>query len=171
MQNRDRAWGEDPPKRVLYKSHYMDATEEEQGATKYIFFGLVCLFVVAVLGCAYEVWRSDRKDRKRRKLQKQARSRSGSSTSGSQRWPGYGTDSTPTATTPLSPSTKSVGFKNVDGAEEKRPNGTHKPVPNSKEYKPLANSEAKADTGNEKRALAKGALTLFLELIEIEILD
>lgn len=136
----------------------MDAAEEEQGVTTYIFFALVCVFVVAVLCCAYEVWRSDRKDRKRRKLQKQARSRSGSSTSGSQRWPGYGADSTPTATTPLSPSTKSVGFKNVDGSEEKRSNGTHKPAPNvnAKDYKPLANSEAKADAVNEKRGLTKG---------------
>ncbi|XP_008214115.1 uncharacterized protein LOC100115644 isoform X3 [Nasonia vitripennis] len=148
--NRERSWGEDPPKRVLYKSHFSDATQEEQGAGTYIFIALVCLFVAAVVGCSYEVWRSARKDRKRRKQ----RSRSGSSTSGSQRWPGYGADSG--TTTPLSPGTKSVGFKTVVvDAEEKRPNGTHKTsgTPNAKDYKPLANSEPKADALNDKRSI------------------
>ncbi|XP_023314023.1 uncharacterized protein LOC106648034 isoform X2 [Trichogramma pretiosum] len=149
--NRDRSWGEDPPKRVLYKSHYSDNTQEEQGAGTYIFFALVCVFVLVVLGCSWEVWRSARKARRRRKQQQ--RSRSGSSGSASQRWPAaaYNSD-----VAPLTPSGgKSVGFKNVvveSSVDRKQPNGTHKSTINTTEYKPLPNS----DPSDKKISPVKG---------------
>ncbi|XP_011501704.1 PREDICTED: uncharacterized protein LOC105365286 [Ceratosolen solmsi marchali] len=153
--NRERSWGEDPPMRIRYKSHYSDATQEEQGAGTYIFIVLVCL-AFAVVGCLGHLWCRSRKDRKRQKQQQ--RSRSGSSTSNSQRWPGYGPDLTGPA--PLGSTPKTVGFKNVDGTEEKRPNGTHASKvtlagSNSKEYKPVANSEPKMDQLYDRRSLGK----------------
>jgi hypothetical protein len=132
--------------RIRYKSHYSDATQEEQGAGTYVFIVLVCL-ASAVLGCSCHLWCRSRRDRKRQKQQQ--RSRSGSSTSGSQRWPGYGPE--------LAGPAKSVGFKGVEGSEDKRPNGTKAAAgPNSKEYKPVANSEAKVEQFYEKRSLGKG---------------
>ena len=97
------------------------------------------------MGCCYEVCRSARQDRKRRKQ----RSRAGSAGSGSQRWPGYGSDAAP-----LTTGGKSVGFKKVgDTAEEKRPNGTHKAsaVATAKDYKPLNNADSK-----DKKSAVKG---------------
>ncbi|XP_043284971.1 uncharacterized protein axo isoform X2 [Venturia canescens] len=148
VQGRDRAWVEDPPERVLYKSLYPDETKEEQGAGTYIFIALCCIFVAAVVGCTYEVLRSAGRDRKRRRAAASAANGSGGggggSPSGTQRWQ-----------QPLTPSgaTKSVGFKtNVEN--DKRPNGTHaKSIP--KDYKPVPNSEHKNDPVNDKKVLAK----------------
>lgn len=138
----DKVWVEDPPERISYKSQYTNATQEEQGAGTYIFIALCCVFVTAVIGCIYEVWRSARKDRRRRRA-------SGVSVAstvpapGSQRW------QTQQYTDPLTGGVKTVGFKNV-AEDEKRPNGTHVKPPPVKEYKPLANSESK-DLINDKR--------------------
>ncbi|KAJ8683559.1 hypothetical protein QAD02_019351 [Eretmocerus hayati] len=162
--SRDRTWGADPPKRVLYKSHYLDTTEEEQGVLTYVFFVLVCIFVTAILCCSWEVLRTARQDRKRRKLKKQqqARARSGSSSSaggGSQRWAGYGTaTSRSSESAPLS-GTKSVGFKDVpsdEAAPKRQLNGSAGIKPNAKDYKPLPNTEqatliGKSDNLGEKR--------------------
>lgn len=137
---------EDPPERILYKSQYSDATQEEQGAGTYIFIALCCVFVTAVIGCIYEVWRSARKDRRRR--------RAGSVTAattvsapGTQRWQSQ------QYTDQLAGNVKTVGFMTVT-EEEKRPNGTHV-KPAAKEYKPLANAESK-DLVNDKRVHIKG---------------
>ncbi|XP_068984202.1 axotactin isoform X5 [Bombus flavifrons] len=142
--DRNRSWMEDPPKRNLYKSQYSDATQEEQGAGTYIFIALCCVFVTAVIGCIYEVWRSARKDRRRRREAGIAGSPVLSS-SGSQRWQSQ------QYTDQLAGAVKTVGFKNVT-EDEKRPNGTHKSA--AKEYKPLANAESK-DLINDKRVHIK----------------
>ncbi|XP_078037835.1 axotactin isoform X3 [Augochlora pura] len=141
----DRAWVEDPPKKIQYKSQYSDATQEEQGAGTYIFIVLCCVFVTAVVGCIYEVWRSARKDRRRRR----ASVVSATSTvpaSSSQRW------QSPQYTDTIGAGVKTVGFKTVT-EDEKRPNGTHIKPP-SKEYKPLPNAESK-DLINDKRVHIK----------------
>ncbi|XP_018305269.1 uncharacterized protein axo isoform X4 [Mycetomoellerius zeteki] len=142
---RDKAWVEDPPERILYKSQYSGATQEEQGAGTYIFIALCCVFVIAVVGCIYEVCRSTRKDRQRRRA-----AASGATTgSGSQRWQSQQyTDSLVTAT-----GVKAIGFKNVID-DDKRPNGTHVKVSNAKEYKPLPNTEPK-DLMNDKKVHIK----------------
>ncbi|KAL6432320.1 hypothetical protein ACFW04_006749 [Cataglyphis niger] len=145
---RDREWVEDPPERIPYKSQYSSATQEEQGAGTYIFIALCCVFVAAVIGCIYEVWRSARKDRQRRR-----RAASGTAAtvaaSGSQRWqPQQYTESLVTAT-----GVKAIGFKNVID-DDKRPNGTHMKVPGAKEYKPLPNAEPK-DLINDKKVHIK----------------
>ncbi|KMR03921.1 contactin-associated 2 [Lasius niger] len=142
----DREWVEDPPERIPYKSQYSSATQEEQGAGTYIFIALCCVFVAAVIGCIYEVWRSARKDRQRRR-----RAASGAAAtvaaSGSQRWqPQQYTESLVTA-----PGVKTIGFKMDD---DKRPNGTHVKVPGAKEYKPLPNTEPK-DLMNDKKVHIK----------------
>ncbi|XP_043500080.1 neurexin-2 isoform X5 [Polistes fuscatus] len=143
---RDRAWDGDPPERILYKSQYSDATKEEQGAGTYVFIALVCLFVAAVIGCIYEVWRSARKDRRRRRSAAAAASKS-PSPSGSQRWqPQQYTDSLVTTT-----GIKTIGFKITD--DEKRPNGTHVKA-TTKEYKPIPNTEPK-ELMNDKKVHIK----------------
>ncbi|XP_034947627.1 uncharacterized protein axo isoform X2 [Chelonus insularis] len=145
---RDRAWVEDPPARVPYKSLYNDETKEEQGATTYIFIALCCIFVSAVIGCAYEVIRSARRDRKRRRARAAAAVSGSGSPGGSQRWQPAYSDSV------VGPSgAKTVGFKTVI-EDEKKPNGTHaKGV--TKEYKPLPNSELKKDLVNDKKVNIK----------------
>jgi len=151
LKGRDRAWVEDPPKKILYKSQYSGATQEEQGAGTYIFIALCCVFVAAVIGCIYEVWRSARKDRRRRR--NAATGTAATATSGSQRWqPQQYTDSL-VATSGV----KTVGFKNVID-DDKRPNGTH--VKLAKDYKPLPNAEPK-DLINDKKVHIKGTLQLF----------
>ena len=140
---------EDPPERVLYKSLYPDEAQEEQGAGTYIFIALCCIFVIAVLGCSYEVLRSARRDRKRRRAGASG-ANGGSATgspSASQRWQTPYTESAPPST-----GVKSVGFKAIV-VDEKRPNGTHaKPIP--KDYKPVSNTEV--DLINGKKVLGKG---------------
>jgi len=151
LKGRDKAWVEDPPERILYKSQYSGATQEEQGAGTYIFIVLCCVFVIAVIGCIYEVCRSTRKDRQRKRA-----AASGAATgSGSQRWQSQQyTDSLVSAT-----GVKAVGFKNVMD-DDKRPNGTHVKVSNAKEYKPLPNTEPK-DLMNDKKVHIKGTLIYF----------
>ncbi|XP_061934180.1 axotactin isoform X2 [Apis cerana] len=134
----DKVWVEDPPERIPYKSQYTNATQEEQGAGTYIFIALCCVFVTAVIGCIYEVWRSARKDRRRRR----ASVASTVPAPGSQRWQSQ------QYTDPLTGGVKTVGFKNV-AEDEKRPNGTHMKAA-VKEYKPLANAESK-ELINDKR--------------------
>lgn len=127
---------EDPPERIVYKSQYADAKEEEQGAKTYIFIGLCCVFLLAVLCCVVEVIRSSRKEKRMRRT-----TRSGSTTSGSQRWQTpYGESKITTG------SIKSVGFKNVE--DDKRPNGTHKNL--GKEYKQVPNTEPKGNSVTNK---------------------
>ncbi|XP_054010522.1 axotactin isoform X1 [Hylaeus anthracinus] len=142
---RDKAWVEDPPEKVLYKSQYADATQEEQGAGTYIFIGLCCVFVTAVIGCIYEVWRSARKDRRNSRRASVVSGTSTAATSSSQRW------QSPQYAESVTTGVKTVGFKNVN-EDEMRPNGTHmKPT---KEYKPVPNAESK-DSVNDKRVHIK----------------
>ncbi|CAD6222700.1 GSCOCG00001098001-RA-CDS, partial [Cotesia congregata] len=145
---RDRAWVEDPPARVPYKSIYNDETKEEQGAGTYIFIVLVCVFVFAVLGCIYEVIRSARRDRKRRRARASAAVSGSGSPGGSKRWqPTY-------ANSVVGPSgVKTVGFKTIT-EDEKRPNGTHNKI-SVKEYKSVPNSESKNDVSNDKKVFIK----------------
>lgn len=143
----DKVWVEDPPERIPYKSQYTNATQEEQGAGTYIFIALCCVFVTAVIGCIYEVWRSARKDRRRRR----ASVASTVPAPGSQRWQSQ------QYTDPLTGGVKTVGFKNV-AEDEKRPNGTHMKAA-VKEYKPLANAESK-ELINDKRVHIIGRLIL-----------
>ncbi|XP_023288585.1 uncharacterized protein LOC105702087 isoform X3 [Orussus abietinus] len=155
---RDRAWVEDPPERIAYTSRYSDATEEEQGAGTYIFVGLCCVFVGAILGCVYEVWRSSRKE---------------TSSSSSQRWQstgGFEEAPPPTGQTPL----KSVAFKGVVAVapasptsptsatleEDKRPNGTALPQPlkiPGKDYKSGVELGKSSELPLEKRVHLKSA--------------
>ncbi|XP_012223178.1 axotactin isoform X2 [Linepithema humile] len=145
---RDKAWVEDPPERNVYTSQYSGATQEEQGAGTYIFIALCCVFVAAVIGCIYEVWRSARKDRQRRRSAASAASTTAAVASGSQRWQSQQyTESLVTGS-----NVKTVGFKNVD--DDKRPNGTHVKVPSAKEYKPLPNTDPK-DLINDKKVHIK----------------
>ncbi|XP_014478317.1 PREDICTED: uncharacterized protein LOC106746323 isoform X2 [Dinoponera quadriceps] len=146
---RDRAWVEDPPERTLYKSQYSGATQEEQGAGTYIFIALCCVFVAAVIGCIYEVWRSARKDRQRRRTAVSGTPPTTAVASVSQRWQPQYTDSLVAA-----PGVKTVGFKNVMD-DDKRPNGTHVKVPSAKEYKPLPNTDQPKDLMNDKKVHIK----------------
>lgn len=150
LQNRERSWGEDPPKKIPYKARYSDKTQEEQSPAIYIFIVLCSIFIIALLCCCYEIFRSSRQKRKSK-----SRSRAGSAGSGSQRWHDGGEGG------PTSGSVKSVGFKEVtDVAEEKRPNGTmnhaKSPNVNSKDYKPLANSEQAADQNDKRNVINRG---------------
>lgn len=151
---------EDPPERVLYKSQYSDTTQEEQGAGTYIFIALCCVFVTAVIGCIYEVWRSARKDRRRRGASGAAAAPTVPASS-SQRWQSQ------QYTEPLAGGVKTVGFKNVN-EDEKRPNGTHMKPP-SKDYKPLPNAELK-DLINDKKVHIKGTFKVWLEVTASELI-
>lgn len=145
FKGRDRAWVEDPPARIPYKSLYNDETKEEQGAGTYIFIVLVCVFVLAVVGCIYEVLRSARRDRKRRRALAAAAVSGSGSPGGSKRWqPAYATTVVGTS------GVKTVGFKTIID-DEKRPNGT-------KDYKSVPNSESKNDVANDKKVFIKGLL-------------
>ncbi|KAG7199173.1 hypothetical protein KM043_018052 [Ampulex compressa] len=145
---RDRAWVEDPPERIQYKSQYSGATQEEQGAGTYIFIALCCVFVAVVVGCIYEVWRSARKDRRRRRGATTGATGPTVSPTGSQRWQQQQyVDSLITTT-----GVKTVGFKNV-AEDDKRPNGTHAKI-GGKEYKALPNTEPK-DLLNDKKVYIK----------------
>ncbi|KAF7992308.1 hypothetical protein HCN44_001633 [Aphidius gifuensis] len=118
---RDRAWVEDPPARVLYKSQYNDETQEETHAGTYIFIGVCCVFAIIIFCCTCELVRSSRSKRKRRNTRNNTNANATTLQNTSPRWQsGTFTNSV------IGPSSgKSVGFKtNVD--DEKRPNGgTH----------------------------------------------
>lgn len=154
-------WVADSPERILYKSQYAGATQEEQGAGTYIFIALCCIFVTAVLGCIYEVWRSARKDRQRRRNIAAGTAANAAVATSSQRWqPQQYTESLVTVS-----GVKAIGFKNVMD-DDKRPNGTHVKVPSAKDYKPLLNTEPK-DLTNDKKVHIKGIPTFFIYIVSI----
>lgn len=60
----DKNWVEDSPSRQPYKSIYIDNDEKEE-QTQFVFIILVTLFVVIIVCCVIEVYRTDRQHKKR----------------------------------------------------------------------------------------------------------
>lgn len=60
----DKAWVEDMPHRIPYKSVYIDSSEEEE-QTQVVFIILISLFIIIIICCAIEVYRTDRAHKKR----------------------------------------------------------------------------------------------------------
>lgn len=60
----DNAWVEDSPSKIPYTSVYVDNHEKEE-QTQFVFVVLVTLFVVIIICCIIEVYRTDRAHKKR----------------------------------------------------------------------------------------------------------
>lgn len=63
---------EDAPQRVLYKSMYSTTSEQEEGREQIVFITLSSIFVVVLICCLYEVYRSDKQYRKRKEMETDA---------------------------------------------------------------------------------------------------
>nr|CAD7256084.1 unnamed protein product [Timema shepardi] len=63
---RDKAWVEDPPARIPYKSLYSEASTEEDNTFQVVFLVMVVVFGVIVTGSLCEVYRSHRQYKKRK---------------------------------------------------------------------------------------------------------
>ncbi|KAL0270939.1 UNVERIFIED_CONTAM: hypothetical protein PYX00_008205 [Menopon gallinae] len=64
----DKAWVEDPPARIPYKSLYSDSSQIEEGAGRVAFIVLTSIFAIIILTAVYELWRTDRKYRRRKEI-------------------------------------------------------------------------------------------------------
>lgn len=71
-QGIDKTWVEDPPERVPYKSLYSEVSREEEGTGRMVVITLSVLFVIVIIACVYEVYRSDRSFRKRKEQETDA---------------------------------------------------------------------------------------------------
>lgn len=60
----DKNWVEDSPTRNPYKSIYVDNDEKEE-QTQFVFIVLITLFIVIIIGCIIEVYRTDRQHKRR----------------------------------------------------------------------------------------------------------
>jgi hypothetical protein len=60
----DKNWVEDSPARIPYKSIYVDNDEKEE-QTQFVFIVLISLFVIIIICCIIEVYRTDRQHKKR----------------------------------------------------------------------------------------------------------
>lgn len=60
----DKNWVEDSPARQPYKSIYIDNDEKEE-QTQFVFIVLITLFIVIILCCIIEVYRTDRQHKRR----------------------------------------------------------------------------------------------------------
>ncbi|XP_059608344.1 axotactin [Phlebotomus argentipes] len=60
----DRTWVEDPPIKIPYKSIYTTLTKKEE-KTPVVFITLSILFLIIIIACAFEVYRSNRAYAKR----------------------------------------------------------------------------------------------------------
>lgn len=60
----DKNWLENSPARTPYKSVYIDNGEKEE-QTQFVFIVLITLFVVIIICCIIEVYRTDRQHKKR----------------------------------------------------------------------------------------------------------
>ncbi|XP_068991293.1 axotactin isoform X2 [Neodiprion pinetum] len=142
---RDKAWVEEPPDRVVYKSQRSDETKKEQGAGTYVFIALCIILAAAVMGCIYGVCRSAHKDRQNR-----ARDAEDIATNSQSRWQGDSYDVP--AVPPTSTAVKTVGFKTVETEDEKKLNGTHHAKPlATKDYKTIPNVDTKIDLLHDKK--------------------
>lgn len=63
---------EDAPQRVLYTSIYSTEDVQEDGKAQIVFITLAVLFVVILVCCIYEVYRSDKQYRKRKEMETDA---------------------------------------------------------------------------------------------------
>lgn len=64
MQGTDKAWDENEPIRIPYKSLYVDASEKEE-KTQVVFITLTTIFLAIVVCCLIEVYRTNRAHKKR----------------------------------------------------------------------------------------------------------
>lgn len=60
----DKTWVENEPERISYKSQHVDPSQKEE-KTQVVFITLTTLFVVIVICCIIEVYRTNRAHRKR----------------------------------------------------------------------------------------------------------
>lgn len=60
----DKTWVENEPERIPYKSQHVDPSQKEE-KTQVVFITLTTLFVVIVICCIIEVYRTNRAHRKR----------------------------------------------------------------------------------------------------------
>lgn len=63
---------EDAPQRVLYKSMYSTTSEQEDGREQIVFITLSSIFVIVLICCLYEVYRTDKQYRKRKEMETDA---------------------------------------------------------------------------------------------------
>lgn len=69
---KDKAWVEDPPNRVPYKSLYSDVAPVEEGFGKIVFLVLVSIFFLTMIGVAYDLYRTQRNYRRRKEAEQAA---------------------------------------------------------------------------------------------------
>lgn len=64
LQGSDKTWVENEPERIPFKSQYVGSSQKEE-KTQVVFITLTTLFVVIVVGCIIEVYRTNRAHKKR----------------------------------------------------------------------------------------------------------
>ncbi|XP_034249744.1 contactin-associated protein-like 2 isoform X2 [Thrips palmi] len=69
---RDKAWVEDSPSRVPYKSQYSVPSTVEEGFGKIAFIVLTSIFALVMLGVAWDVYRTQRNYRRRKEAEEAA---------------------------------------------------------------------------------------------------
>lgn len=69
IQGIDKTWVVDPPEMVPYKSLYSEASTEEDETGRIVVITLSVLFVVVIICCLYEVYRSDKQYRRRKEME------------------------------------------------------------------------------------------------------
>ncbi|KAK4876618.1 hypothetical protein RN001_009124 [Aquatica leii] len=71
-QGKDKTWVEDAPQRVLYQYIYSVASEQEEGVGQIIVITLSAFFVIILICCAYELYRTDKQYRRRKEMETDA---------------------------------------------------------------------------------------------------
>ena len=61
----DKNWVEDSPARKPYKSIYIDTSRDKEEQTQFVFIILTSLFIIIIVCCIIEVYRTDRQHKKR----------------------------------------------------------------------------------------------------------
>lgn len=72
LQGKDKTWVEDAPQRILYASNYSTATEQEEGIDKIVVIVLSVFFILIIIGCIYELYRTDKQYKRRKELETDA---------------------------------------------------------------------------------------------------
>ncbi|KAB0796088.1 hypothetical protein PPYR_10149 [Photinus pyralis] len=71
-QGKDKTWVEDAPQRILYQSHSSVASVQEEGVGQIIVITLSTFFVIILICCAYELYRTDKQYRRRKEMETDA---------------------------------------------------------------------------------------------------
>lgn len=71
-QGKDKTWVEDAPQRVIYTSLYLTTQVQEDNTGNIIVIVLSVWFVAVIIGCSYELYRTNKKYKKRKEMETDA---------------------------------------------------------------------------------------------------